>query len=163
MKRNALLPAILAVLLSSSAIFAAEMMVKDIDVEVDLTEVTNPTAAARYKNIGDDLTNALAARLTDRISDDGVRLLIDISEVELSNSFQDELGLADSLLVGDIKIMDESDNSNFDSYKLSVDMNQAKVFVPEGVDMTVLTASSDDYYAAMIAAFADGVVARLKD
>ena len=42
-----------------------------------------------------------------------------------------------------------------------VDVNQAKGFFPQTVDLTKLRASSDEYYAAMITAFADAVVRRL--
>lgn len=60
-----------------------------------------------------------------------------------------------------VHVADDTNNTNFKTYELTVDVNQAKGFFPETVDLTKLRASSDEYYAAMITAFADAVVRRL--
>ncbi|MGB8813899.1 MAG: hypothetical protein WCC57_12000 [Paracoccaceae bacterium] len=163
MSRNFLIPLFAGFLLSAPIASAETMMIKEIDVQVDLTAVTNPAAAARYANIAADLQSAVAARLTDRIADEGAKVTIDVSEVELSNSFQDALGLADSTLVGDVKITDSNDNTHFKAFNLTVNIGQAKTFFAEGVDVTVQNASTDDYYHAMIEAFAENVVIRLDE
>ena len=147
-----------AILISTSA-FAANM-VKEIDVSLDIDAVTNSAAAARYANTADDLKNAIAARLVGRTdADKGVTIDINLSEVELSNSFTEVMGSADTRLVGDIKVTEGPSLKN--EYQLTVDVNQAKIFFPATVDLTKLSASSDEYYTSMITAFADAVVVRL--
>ncbi len=149
-----------AVLLMSTAAFAAGDKVKEIDVTLKIDAVTNPAAALRYANTADDLKNAIAARLIDRTDpDEGVTIDINLSDVELSNSFTEIVGSADTRLVGDVKVTEGPSLKN--EYQLTVDVNQAKVFFPEGVDMTKLSASSDEFYTSMITAFADAVVVRL--
>ena len=161
MFRIAIISGTFAALMSGGALAASNVMVQEIDAQVDLTSLTNPMAAERYGNIEGDLESALAALLTDRIADEGLTIMIDISEVELSNSFLETMSVADTRLVGDVQVIDKENNGNHDSYKLTVDINQAMVFFPEGVDVVTLTTGSDTYYDAMIAAFAKGVVERL--
>lgn len=161
MFRNAITTTAMVALMAGSALAATSVMVQEIDAQVDLTALTNPMAAERYGNIEGDLESALAALLTDRIADEGVVIMIDISEVELSDSFLETMSVADTRLVGDVQVFDKANDGNHDSYKLSVDINQAMVFFPEGIDVVTLTTSSDTYYDAMIAAFAQGVVERL--
>lgn len=156
--------AALLALFATTAYAGPDDKVKEIEVLIDLPAITNPAAALRYATISDDLKAALAARLVDRISEEeGVKIGIDISEVELSSSFTEAVGSADTRLVGNVNITDEKDNSNFKSYELTVNVDQARVFFPETIDFTKLTASSDEYHQAMIAAFADAVVIRFTE
>ena len=149
-----------AAMLCATAAFAAADKVKEIDVSLDIDAVTNPAAAMRYANTADDLKNAIAARLIDRTdADEGVTIDINLSEVELSNSFTEMVGSADTRLVGDVKVTNGPSLKS--EYQLSVDVNQAMVFFPATVDLTKLSASSDEFYASMITAFADAVVVRL--
>jgi hypothetical protein len=149
-----------AAMLISTAAFAAGEKVKEIDVSLDLDAVTNEAAALRFANTADDLKNAIAARVLDRADpDEGVTIDINLSEVELSSSFTEQIGAADTRLVGDVKVTEGVSLKN--EYQLTVDVNQAKVFFPEGTDLTQLAATSDDFYNSMITAFADAVVVRL--
>jgi hypothetical protein len=156
-------PVLVGLLLSTAAFAAPDTKVKEIDVTLDITAVTNPAAALRYAAIADDLKNAITAQLVDRTDEKGVSINIDLSEVELSNSFSELVGSADTRLVGDVKISSLTDKTEFKTYELTVDVNQAKVFFPATVDLTKLTANSDEFYQAMIQAYADGVVKRLNE
>lgn len=136
--------------------------VKSVDVEVELSAIENPRAAKYWTSIADDLENAIVAKVADQVSDDGIDLKIDLEEVWLSNGFEETLGLADTRLVGNVSMTHATDNSRFGSYELTVDVNTALPLIPADVDVTVLPADSRVYYDAMIAAFAQGVVDRLK-
>lgn len=152
----------LAALALSTAVFAAPPTVKSIDVEVELGAVENPKAAAYWTTIADDLETAIVSQLTDQIADDGVEIKIDLEEVSLSSGFEEQLGLADTRLVGTVKMLHATDNTRFDTYDLAVDVNAAKLMIPADVDVVTLPADTRVYYDAMIAAFAQGVVDRLK-
>jgi hypothetical protein len=155
--------AITPLFLATAAGAAPDTMVKTIDVTIELKDITNAEAATRFATIEADLEAALAERMVDRIAETGVNVIIDISELELSNSFTEKLNLADTRLVADVKITDEADNSNFNTYQLTVDVNAAKMYFPEGTDVTILPADSSVYYDAMIIAFADAVVKGLDE
>ncbi|NJM81863.1 MAG: hypothetical protein HC844_04595 [Tabrizicola sp.] len=160
--RNILVTSAAALLLVVTAAQAeGDRTVKSVEVDADLAAIENPAAAAYWTSIADDLENAIVARITDQIADDGVDLSIDISEVELSNGFQDALGLADTKLVGRVKMTHASDNTRFETFDLSVDVNSAIPYLPAGMDVTIIPAETREFYDAMISAYAEAVVDRL--
>ncbi|MDT8855442.1 hypothetical protein RNZ50_10540 [Paracoccaceae bacterium Fryx2] len=163
MIRSVLVPALVGLSLSTAAFAAPDTKVREINVDIDITALTNAQAATRFANMEADLENALTARLVDRIAETGVRINVDISEVELSNSYTENMGLAQTRLVGNVNVSDETNNSNYESYELTINVETSRPFIPAGVDVTVLPVNSDVYYSAMIAAFADGVVKNLDD
>ena len=85
-------------------------------------------------------------------------LQIDISEVELSNSYTEIIGAADTHLVGAVNVSDALNNANAKGFTLTVDVNQARTMFAPDLDVTTISAGSDAYYQAMIAAFAANVV-----
>lgn len=157
--------------------FAGVDKVAKIDVQVDLSAVQNDDAATYWANLETDLENALAARLVDRLVPedaktddgdddtvdkiDGAQIVVDIREVELANALQRELNLGDAVLVGQVTIKDETDNSNADGYELAVSLENAKVIVPEGMTV-VLSTDTAEAYTRLVDSFAEGVVTRLK-
>lgn len=162
MKRLLISTTAMVFLAATSALNAASM-VKEVEVTADLTAIENPQAATYWTNVADDVKNAIAARLTDRLAEDGVSITIDLSEVELSNSFQEALNLADTKMVGTVNVKpQEPGDGGFNSYELTVNINQALAFMPEGTDVAKLSQDSSEYYTSLVNAFADGVVKRLE-
>jgi protease II len=149
-------------LVFATAALAQETMIKEVSVEADLTSITNAQAAAYWTNAADDLENAIVARLVDRTAEEGAKILIDIDELALANSFQTQLGLADAVLVGTVNVTSETDNALFETYELTVSAESARAFAPDGAVLEGAFSDTPEYYAALIAAFADGVVTRLK-
>jgi len=156
----------------AAPLFAGVDKVAKIDASVDLSAVQNETAAAYWANLEADLENALAARLTDRLASeevkpdedgkiDGSQIIVDVREVELANAFERELNLGDAVLVGQVTIVDDTDNTNADGYELTVSLENAQVVVPEGMTV-VLSTDTTEAYTRLVDAFADGVVSRLK-
>ncbi len=152
--------------------FAGVDKVAKIDVQVDLSAVQNAEAATYWANLEVDLENALAARLVDRLVTeeakpdengkiDGAQIVVDIREVELANALQRELNLGDAVLVGQVTVKDDTDNSNADGYELTTSLENAKVVVPEG-KMVVLSTDTTEAYTRLVDVFAENVVSRLK-
>lgn len=162
MYRTIAIGAFAALTLSTAALTATAPTVKTIDVDVELDAIENPKAAAYWTSIADDLENAIVMRLTDQIADDGVDVKIDLEEVELSGGFDEAMGLSETRLVGDVVMIHATDNSRFGAYTLTVDVNAAMPLMPTDVDLVSLPADTRVYYDAMIQAFAQGVVDRLK-
>ncbi|MEF3046515.1 hypothetical protein [Pseudotabrizicola sp. L79] len=159
MLRNALLAG--TALVFTSAAYA-QTMVKDIEVTTDLTAIENTKAAAYWANVSDDLEAAIAARLVDRLADDGADIKVDVNELSLSNSFQSALGLEDAVLVGQVNITHDSDNAKFDAYELTISAKAAQAYGENGMVLEGAFTDTPEYYAALVQAFADGVVTRLK-
>ena len=122
--------------------FAGVEKVAKIDVQVDLSAVQNEDAAAYWANLEADLENALAARLVDRLVTeeakpdadgkiDGAQIVVDIREVELANALQRELNLGDAVLVGQVTVKDDTDNSNADGYELTTSLETPRSWFPK--------------------------------
>lgn len=156
------LTAMAACLVMTSASFAGpEDKVASIEVSIDLSAVTNAEAAKRYTYIADDLKNAIAAVLVDRIlpkGEEGLRLTIDINEVELSNSYSEAAGSADTHLEASVNVADRTNNANAKGFCLIVDINEALPILPPDSNIKILKADSDKFYRALVKAFAVHVV-----
>ena len=139
----------------------AETIVREVEVTADMDALKNSAAAAHWTTLADDLENAIVADLVGKTGEDGAKILVDIDEVELANTFQSAAGIADSRLVGDVAVTHDSDNTKFDNYELTVTFTDAGPFFPQGTDLAAITMDSEEYYRAMIAVFADHVVKKL--
>ena len=164
--------AALAALMSSTPLLAGVDKVAKIDASVDVSAISNQQAATFWANLEADLENAIAARVTDRLvveeakpdengKIDGARITVDVREVELASAFERELNLGDAVLVGQVTVADDTDNTVADGYELQVSLENAKVVVPEGKTL-VLSTDTTEAYTRLVEAFADGVVRRLK-
>jgi hypothetical protein len=169
-KKIAASAALLAIL--SSPLLAEVDKVAKVDVSVDISAINNAQAATFWANLEADLENAIAARVTDRLAVeevkpdengkiDGAQINVDVREVELATAFERELNLGDAVLVGQVTVADDTDNTNADGYELTVSLENAKVIVPEGTTV-VLSNDTAGAYTRLVEAFADGVVSRLK-
>ncbi|QUJ77811.1 hypothetical protein KDD17_07710 [Sulfitobacter albidus] len=159
MKRTVFATAALTLALGATAATSATM-VKEIDVDTELSAIQNERAVEVLTTLDADLEKAIASRLVDRLDDRGARVLIDIDEVSLANSFEQAVGSEDAVLVGDVslRIPGIANNQN---YTLTVSSSQAQAYFPDGTQLADFTLSSDVYYTAMIDAFADNVVRNL--
>ncbi len=163
MSRRLLALAFTAVLLPSLPALAAPDPVSEVIVAVDLGAVTNTTAAKHFATLDADLKNALMTRLVDRIGPNGLKIEVDISEVELSNFYQEAFNTADTRLVGQVNVSHLTDNTDFASYELAIGVNDMTPLASADTTQMTPAQSSDKYYAALIGAFADAVVKRLGD
>ena len=161
--KTTILSGILASLAFSAAIPAhAEVMVRDVEVSADIEAIQNEKAAAYWANLSDDLKNAIMTDLVGKVGEDGSKIVIDIDEVELANSYESSLGIAESRLKGSVAVLNDKDNTKYDGYDLTVTFEQAGPYFLPGTDLTLVTRDSAEYYDAMIDAFADHVVENLK-
>lgn len=172
MFRKFFAPALVAVLMATTVpVNAAQVMVKDIAVTVDLAAVTNPAAAKYWANLGDELKAAIASRIADRISDKGVHLLVNVSSVGLSTGYTNAAGAPDPHLVGVVNIVADPTATGSgavkttpqpnSSYELTISFKDSEAFVPAGVDVMTITPDKKEYHDAMVAAFADYVAKHL--
>lgn len=141
--------------------FAADTRVAGVDVEFDLEAVKSKEAAAFWSDLENDLESAIILRVGDRTGKTGSHIRIDIDEFSMANSFQSAMG-ADSRLMGDINVRHDTDRTKNSFYDLTITLDEAGRVVPteEGVD--VQTVTQEAAYTALVDAFADGVVSRLR-
>ena len=150
-----------ALLLGGTAMAQDALTVSEVVVEADLTAVTNEKAAAYWATLPADLEAAIAARVADQIAEDGTKITVDVSEVELSSGFEEAAGLADTRIVGQVRMDNEATPNRFSVFELTVDVNQVMPVLPEGMTMDQVLADTDRFYQIMVDAFAQAVVDRL--
>ena len=149
-----------AIALTAAMPAFAQDRVQEVDVTFDIEAVQSRDAASFWSNLSGDLETAIMERVSDRIAeDDGYSILIDVNEVDMSNSFQSALG-KDSTIVAGVRMKNE-DMTKEEYYNLTVRLEEAGnfEFMPDGT--LVQTVPVEEAYAAMIDAFADNVVTHL--
>lgn len=161
MIRTTLAASLAATLFAGAALSDENTRVRDVDVQADISAISNPAAATYWTNVADDLENAIVARITDRTADDGVKISIDISEVELANAFENVTNVADTKMVAQVNVTSDTDNTEFNSYELTVSVEEALPYFPPGTTVVMITRDTPEYYKAMVEAFAESVVKRL--
>jgi hypothetical protein len=173
MYRSFFAPALVAVLMTTTApVNAAQLMVKDIAVTVDLGAVSNTDAAKYWANLGDELKAAIAARIANRVAPDGVHILVKISSAALSSEYLNADGTPDPHLVGVVNVVGSSTVSGDVpaaqpaagtkyNYELTISYKEAEAFVPAGDGAATIAPDYKAYHDAMIAAFADHVANHL--
>jgi hypothetical protein len=155
------LAALIAACAAAAPAFAADT-VSEIDVVVDIDAVQNPQAARYWGQLETDLEGAILSRLTDQIAEDGAKITVDVDELELANAFEEARDIADTRLLATVKQSSETDNSRIMAYDLAVDVNSAMVFLPAGSTLTALTFDTPELYTALVDAFAEEVVKRIR-
>ena len=154
---------LVATLTAGSAAFA-ETEIGSVGVSVDLDAIGNERAAQYWTDIADDLETALVARLVDQTDKDaGASLSVDINELSLATAFQEDFGIEDTTLVGQVSVVNLQDQSERQFYELTISYDQTASFVATGDGEVVSVSMTDkEYYNSMIDAFADNVVAKLQ-
>ncbi len=154
-----------ALVASLATAAGASTLVQDIEVTADVSALQNREAVAVWSDLETDLKTSIAAELVNQIApedaEEAAEIEIEIDTVSLASSFETQMGIADSKLVGDVKI-DLPGTADDERYTLTVAAEQATVYYPEGTDVTVLNVGSDVFYTAMIDAFAHNVAEKLK-
>lgn len=160
MFRNVLIALSFGALASTTALAAVEK-ISEVVVTADLSAVKNEKAAAYWSNVAADVQNAIAARLVDRIADDGAKITVDLREVELASSFERAINASDAVLVGQVNVSDLKDNTNFNAYELSISLGTAASVSADGQTFYYDTLDTPEAYQALVNSFADNVVKRL--
>ena len=136
--------------------------IREVEVKVDTAGIANAQAAAYWGTLQDDLKAAILTKVAPSEDEAAYVIKIRIDDVALANGFQEKLGLGDTTLTGNVLVQDDKNHVGDDAYDLTVDVNAAKPLLPQGYDFTAADADTKVYYNAMVNAFADGVVTRLK-
>lgn len=160
MKRSNILTTVAATMaLAAPTALFAEQKISSIEVDMEASAIENEQAASFWTTVEADLETAIATRVVDRISDSGDKIRVDLDEISLATSFQGALG-AESVLAGDVKVLDAEEPSKFEFYTLTISALQDGELYEGG--QTFSTVDSERFYTAMVDRFADAVVERLK-
>lgn len=161
MFRTSLLALSFAALTGTLAMAEVEK-IAEVKVTADVTAIQNEKAAAYWSNIAADVQAAILSRLVDRVAEDGATITVDLREVELASSFERAINASDAVLVGQVNVSDDNNNTNFNAYELSVSLGTAASVSADGTAYYFDTLDTPEAYQALVNSFADNVVKRLE-
>lgn len=155
----------LAVVLFALPVNAADKKVEDIVVTANTSAIQNPQAAEYFGNLGPDLESAIAALLVDKMtsgqSEKGLKVSVNVQEVELANSFETLTNLASTRLDANVGVFDDEIQTSLQDFAIEVSVEQMLRYMPEGTDPATLTLDTPVFYQALVKGFAAAVVERL--
>ena len=93
------------------------LRISDITVQTQGTAFVNRGAADRASSLAPDLRQALLREFADRMSDDGVRLAVDISQLNVASGTATATGRDQSRLQGGVRVI-AADGSLLASYTI---------------------------------------------
>lgn len=143
-------------LLAACASEPDRLLVSEINVQTDLSAVQSPQAVARWQALDSDLQTALAAELAGNISPAGQVLAVDIDELSLSESYAPGVTIEDARLTGTATLLSPGDGFPDTSYNITVTSSDVVSYLPPGTDVVTISPTSQDYYEAVVRAFARG-------
>jgi hypothetical protein len=161
MFRNSLTAAALAALIALPG-YAAIDKVAEVTVSADVGTLPNATAAAYWATLPEDLQAAIMAELAGRTDAGGSRISVDISEIELSSSFERAIGAADGVLVGTVKVDDPNNNQLYDDYHIVVTLGSAPMLTADGTEVVFSSLDEPMAYETLLKKLAEGVLLMLE-
>lgn len=162
MFRNSFTAAAFAALIALPG-YAAIDKVAEVTVSADVGTLQNATAAAYWATLPEDLQAAIQAEVSDRIDAGGSRISVDISEVELSSSFERAIGAADGVLVGKVTVQDPNNNQMYDDYQIIVTLGSAPMVSADGTQVVFSSLDEPQAYETLVKKFAEGVLLMLNE
>jgi hypothetical protein len=162
MFRNSFTAAAVAALIAIPG-YAAIDKVAEVTVSADIASLQNATAAAYWANLPNDLQAAIMLELADRTDAGGSKINVDISEIELSSSFERAIGAADGVLVGTVQVDDPNNNQKYDDYQIIVTLGSAPMLSADGTEIVFSSLDEPMAYETLLKKFAEGVLLMLEE
>lgn len=163
MKKTFALLAGSAVLLAACAGGEEEVagppMISEITVSTDLQSIGNAEAVSYWQGLSSDLETALAAEFVNNISPTGAIMTVDVDEISLANSYTATTG-DNARLTGTVVLTEPGAREEvISTYNVSATSNEAAALIvpAEGTTVTTISPTSTEFYASVVAAFAQGV------
>jgi hypothetical protein len=138
------------------------LLISSIEVDADLTAVDSPGAVTYWKNLSDDLETAIASQFAGSIDPSGHPLTVDIDELSLSESYAAGSAIDNASLSGLVTLGDIVPDARPDTaYTVTATASDAVPYMDSDGN-TGVSATSAEYYKAIVQAFARGTAQTLR-
>jgi len=157
-------PAIAAVSLGLMAALPAhaaeERGVGSLRVDAPVAAAQGAAAANRISVVDKDVREAITTRIEDRLAAAGIKVEVELDRVELASAYDAMQGRDVSVISGQVQLRDVMDVPQHKSFSVTAEARQVNA-VSTDPNETVIPASSEQFYDAMVNAFAIGVTRTL--
>jgi hypothetical protein len=158
-----------ALTVSSALILAAcasgdsePLQISSITVETDLSSVQSREAVNYWQSLSDDLETAIAAEFAGDIDPNGHPVTVDIDELSLSEFYAAGASVDNARLSGMVTLGDVVPDARPDpSYTITATAQDAVPYMPQD-GTTSISATTPEYYDAIVKAFARGTAETLR-
>tara|TARA_R110002049_G_scaffold10127_1_gene50094 strand:- start:50091 stop:50618 length:528 start_codon:yes stop_codon:yes gene_type:complete len=160
-KKIALAASVSMIALSGAAIADTDIKISNVNVEASMSAATDSNAMEFYPEIATDIQTAVASMVP--LSDDGAdpEIRIDIRKISMDGTTMLPDHKKFNELEGVVNITNPTGANAGLSFPINIAAYSGEKIVPEGY-IAVLP-SDEDFYAAMVAAFASSVVEGLSN
>lgn len=135
----------------------APATVSNVEVDVDLAAIATRQAAHHWTTLDQDIAGALGQEFVGMTSPEGYLVKVDVDELSLAALSSARLGADEARLTGRVELVDIFREKTARSFVVSATANQAAVFLPQGANISTVSPTSHEFYAAVVRAFAHGV------
>ena len=153
----------LASTLALATAFSASAMdskVESVKVDFDLTAVKSQEAAHYWRNLEPDLETAIVERIGPNFADKGLKVDVDIDELNISDTYDVALGRA-SVLQGIVTIKSDDEDSEPKLYDVKVLFSDRPTVVSTDDQIGIVPTPTDAVYGTMVDTFADRVASKI--
>jgi hypothetical protein len=151
----------LGVMLALPAHAVDERGVGSLRVEAPADAALGAAAANRVSVVDADVKQAITTRIEERLAAAGIKVEVELDRIELASAYDAMQGRDVSVLSGQVQLRDVMNVPQHKSFAVTAEARQVNTPTPLGADptsdVTVLPASSEQFYDAMVEAFALGV------
>ena len=144
-----------AIVLAACAREPEPLLISEISVDTDLPAIQGPQAVAYWQNLSADLETALAAEFAGQTDPLGKRILVDVDELSLTTAFVPGATVEDAVLSGRVTL-ENTDGTTAAAYDVTASASDATAYLPPGSNVVQISPTSDEYYQAIVLAFASG-------
>jgi hypothetical protein len=139
---------------------AEPLLISGVTVEADLPAVGSRQAMNYWQNLSGDLETAIAAQFVGRIDPAGKQIDVDVDELSLSSPFAPGATAETARLTGTATLINP-DGTNAAVYNVTATSADVVTYLPEGTNLVSVKPTSQEYYNAIVQAFARGTAEAL--
>lgn len=125
-----------------------------VDVQPDAAQ--GAAAANRVTVVDNDTKQAITTRIEDRLAAAGIKVEVELDRIEVAGAYDAMLGRDVSVIAGQVQLRDVLGVPQHKSFAVTAQARQINAHTTDP-NVTVLPASSEQFYDAMVEAFAIGV------
>ncbi len=131
--------------------------ISEISVSTDLQAIGNADSVSYWQTLERDLEAALATEFIDSLDAGGAIVSVDVDEISLANAYSSQFQGENSRLAGRVRVTDRLTGDSFGTYDVTATAREAATLISTGSGTTTISPDSDEFYRAVVQAFARGV------
>ena len=150
----------LGLMVATPALAVEDRGVGSLRVDAPADAALGAAAANRVTIVDEDVKQAITTRIEDRLAAAGIKVEVELDRIEVASAYDAMQGRDVSVIAGQVQLRDVFEVPQHKSFAVTAEARQVNMPSTDPAE-TVLPASSEQFYDAMVEAFAEGVTSTL--